>query len=73
MKTQIFPVGNVLKPEVVQRNLQDLHEFAHEHEFRITIPTENEGTVGDLALVYINNTAYLYVKFPVGWKKVTLS
>jgi hypothetical protein len=28
-KTQNFPIGNDFKAEVVQRNLEDLYEFAH--------------------------------------------
>ena len=72
-KTQSFPIANEAKTEVIQRNFQDLFEYAHEHSFRITIPSASEGTVGDLVLVYINNTCYLYAKLPVGWKKVTLS
>jgi hypothetical protein len=69
-KTQNFPIGNDFKAEVIQRNLEDLFIYAHEHGHRITEPTESEGTVGDIVLVKTNNLYYLYVKFIDGWKKV---
>jgi len=58
---------------VVQRNLKSLFEFAHSHRYKTTIPTSNEGDVGDIYLVENSSTFKLYAKFPSGWKSVTLS
>jgi len=69
-KTQNFPIGNEFKSEVIQRNLEDLYEYAHDHSYRETEPTEAEGVVGDILLVKISSLFYVYVKFPDGWKKV---
>ena len=73
-KTQNYPVGNSVKPEVVQRNLEDLFLAAHEHTVRDSAPSDSEGEAGDVFLVNLNGTGYLYAKFPtLGWKRVALS
>jgi hypothetical protein len=73
-KTQNFPIGNDFKAEVVQRNLEDLYEFAHSHTVRTTAPSSSEGSIGDVIPVELSGVGYLYVKFPtIGWKRVALS
>jgi hypothetical protein len=73
-KTQNFPIGNDFKAEVVQRNLEDLYDFAHSHEVRTTEPSANEGSIGDILPVVLSGVYYVYIKFPsVGWKRATLS
>jgi hypothetical protein len=73
-RTQNSPIGNEFKAEVVQRNLEDLFQFAHEHVVRTTAPSASEGAVGDVIPVVISGVGYLYVKFPsIGWKRVQLT
>lgn len=73
-KIQRNPIGADLKPEVVQRNLNELFEYSHTHEIRETAPDINEGSVNDVIPVKISGSYYLYIKFPVvGWKRVLLS
>lgn len=73
-KTQNHPIGNEFKAEVVQRNFEDLFQFAHEHVLRTTAPSSSEGAVGDVVPVLLNGIGYLYVKFPsIGWKRIALS
>jgi hypothetical protein len=72
-KTQNFPISDKPTPEVIQRNLEDLYEFAHSHSVRTSVPTEKEGSVGDIIPVLLNGTDYLYVKLPAGWKRTVLS
>jgi len=73
-ETQNYPIGNELKPEVIQRNLEDLFLFAHQHVVRDSAPNDSEGSPGDIFLVNLNGTGYLYAKFPtLGWKRVALS
>lgn len=74
MKTQDFPISDKPTPETIQRNLEDLFQFAHTHEIRTTAPSSTEGSVGDIVPVLLNGTGYLYIKFStVGWKRVTAS
>lgn len=74
MKTQDFPISDKPSPEVIQRNLEDLFQFAHEHGIRTTAPSSTEGSVGDILPVLLGTTGYLYIKFPeIGWKRVTAS
>jgi hypothetical protein len=74
MKTQSFPVGSELKAEVVQRNLEDLFQDSHTHSVRTTAPSVNEGLVGDIIPVLLNNTPYVYIKYPsIGWKRILAS
>jgi hypothetical protein len=73
-KTQNFPIGNDFKAEVVQRNLEDLYDFAHSHEVRTTEPGISEGSIGDILPVILGGVYYVYIKFPsVGWKRAILS
>ena len=58
---------------VAQRNLENLYEFAHTHDYKTSVPTSNEGNVGDVYLVEVNAVFSLYAKFPSGWKSVVLS
>lgn len=58
---------------IIQDNLGDLFQAAHNHTLRTTVPASNEGNVGDIFLVETSTTFKLYVKFTTGWKSVTLS
>jgi hypothetical protein len=69
MLTQRYPLSSDPKPETIQRNLEDLHEVAHNHDLHTSIPNDREGTVGDIVPVQVGNSSYLYIKFPAGWKR----
>lgn len=73
-KTQNFPIGNTVKPEVVQRNLSDLFLFAHEHVYRTTEPVSTEGAPGDIALVNLDGLTFLYCRYPdpLNWQRTPL-
>lgn len=58
---------------VIQQNLEELFEEAHDHKVLTNAPAETDGSVGDIALVDDGSTTKLYVKFPSGWKSVTLT
>jgi hypothetical protein len=73
-KTQNYPIANDFKAEVVQRNLEDLYEFAHSHDVRTSEPSASEGSIGDIVPVILNGVYYVYIKFPsIGWKRAILS
>lgn len=74
MLTQKNPVGNEVKPEVLQENLRQLFESGHTHLGRSSAPTDSEGSNWDVIPVELAGSAYLYIKFPsLGWKSVLLS
>lgn len=58
---------------VLQDNFSQLFQIAHRHTLRTTAPASNEGNVGDIFLVEVGSTFSIYVKFPSGWKSVTVS
>lgn len=73
MKTQQFPIGSVPTTETLQRNLEELHSFAHTHDLKSVAPTARDGSVGDVWL-YSNGTTFkIYVKFTEGWKSASLT
>lgn len=72
-RTQNFPIGDDFKAEVVQRNLEDLFQAAHEHDALKEAPRASDGVPGDMYPVQINGVFYIYVKFPEGWKRAVLS
>jgi len=58
-----------------QQNFNDIFEAAHQHNYRTTAPSDEEGASGDIALVNLSSTYYLYVKFPspIFWTRVQLT
>lgn len=59
---------------IVQDNFKQLFDLAHTHEVRSTVPAYNEGQVGDIVLVFISPTYYVYAKVTTQmWLRVALS
>jgi hypothetical protein len=58
---------------VLQDNYQQLFQVAHRHSIRTTAPASNEGNITDIILVEDGSTFKIYVKFPSGWKSVTVT
>lgn len=84
MIKQVFSVSPPLQNDVgslkdmasvIQRNLSQLFTNAHTHDILTSAPTSNSGNIGDIELVSLNGTAYLYAKFPspLNWKRIALS
>jgi hypothetical protein len=74
MKTQSFPISDKPSPETLQRNLEDLFQFAHTHDIRTTAPSNTEGAIGDIVPVLLSGVGYVYIKFPdIGWKRIQAS
>jgi len=57
----------------VQQNLREIFENLHIHRVLKEAPTAEEGSIGEIALVTLESTTYLYAKFPLGWKRILLS
>lgn len=58
---------------VIQQVFEELFEEAHDHQVRTTAPAENDGSVGDMALVDDGSTTKIYAKFPSGWRSISLT
>lgn len=68
-KTQQNPIGNDFSATVVQHNLEDLFEFAHDHVVRSTFPSANEGASRDVVIVDTGSVVHICVKTSRGWFK----
>ena len=55
---------------VIQSNLDDLYNDSHRHAIRTSIPLETDGSIGDITIVNLSGTYYIYVKVALAvWKK----
>lgn len=66
-RTQPNPVGNELKSSVVQQNLEELFEFAHDHTVRSSFPASSDGAPGDIAIVDNGTDVYICTRTSRGW------
>lgn len=53
----------------IQGNMDDLYNAAHTHDQIGTVPSDTDGSVGDIELVDTGTNQYLYVRFSSGWKR----
>jgi hypothetical protein len=55
---------------VIQSNFDDIFNDAHTHPLRTSIPLATEGIIGDIVLVNLLGTYYIYAKVDNAvWKK----
>lgn len=66
-KTQNHPTGNDFKAAVLQNNLEELFEAAHDHMVRSTFPAPNEGAPRDIIIVDTGTAVHICVKTSRGW------
>jgi hypothetical protein len=66
-RTQHHPTGNEVKANVVQANLEELFELAHDHVVKRVLPGANDGAIGDIVLYDDNTTVYILIKTSRGW------
>lgn len=66
-KTQNNPVGNQVQANILQLNLEDLYESAHDHVVRATFPAPNEGSPRDMVIVDTGTAVHICVKTSRGW------
>lgn len=73
-KTQKHPIGNEFKANIVQENLLELFQYAHDHAYRTEEPTIKDGNVGDIVLVDLDGLTYLYAKYPdpLNWQRAQM-
>lgn len=53
--------------EIIQRNLGELFDLAHQHGVRIDFPGGTDGTASDIVSVDDGTNVYLLVKTSRGW------
>jgi hypothetical protein len=70
-KTQNHPVGNDFKANVLQENLFELFQYAHDHVVRKSFPLANEGSIRDIVIVDDGTSTYICVKTSRGWFKTS--
>jgi len=68
-QTQKIPIGNEVKANVLQRNLEELYGFAHEHIVRSAFPLASEGSPRDIIIVDTGSAVHICVKTSRGWFK----
>lgn len=55
---------------VIQSNLVDLFQVAHDHPIRTSVPTNSDGNIGDIIVVQTGGNYYLYCKVSADtWKR----
>jgi hypothetical protein len=60
--------------EVIQGNFRDVFQDVHVHPSKTAAPSATDGQVGDIFMVKVSSTWYLYAKVDNStWKKVALS
>jgi hypothetical protein len=59
--------------QVIQESLEDLFEFSHTHDHLTDVPADTDGQVGDIKIVTVAGSRYLYAKTPDGWFRTALS
>ena len=68
-KTQNHPIGNDFKANVLQENIFELFQYAHDHVVRSTFPAANEGASRDIVIVDTGTAVHICIKTPRGWFK----
>lgn len=53
--------------EIIQRNLDELFQLAHQHGVRVSFPGATDGMASDIVAVDDGATVYLLVKTSRGW------
>jgi hypothetical protein len=69
MKTQKNPIGNDFNANVIQENLFQLFQYAHEHVVKNAFPAASDGAIRDVVVVDTGSAVYLCVKTSRGWFK----
>lgn len=67
--TQKNPIGNEVQASVLQLNLLDLFQAAHNHVTRSSFPSSKDGSVNDIQVVDTGSAVYICVKTSRGWFK----
>lgn len=66
-RTQPNPIGNDVIPSVLQDNLLELFQFAHDHPVRSSLPTSSQGASGDIITVDDGTNVYICIRTSRGW------
>lgn len=53
--------------EIIQRNMDELFQIAHQHGVRVTFPGATDGMASDIVSVDNGTSVYLLVKTSRGW------
>lgn len=53
--------------EIIQRNMDEIFQIAHQHGVRVTFPGATDGMASDIVSVDDGTSVYLLVKTSRGW------
>lgn len=67
MERQSHPLGDNPSTTIIQRNLAELFELAHQHRVKSSLPATNDGNSRDIVIVDDGTNVYLAVKTSRGW------
>lgn len=70
-RTQPNPIGNEVKSSVLQQNLEELFELAHEHQIKTSFPSASDGASRDIVIVDDGTNVYACFKTSRGWFRTT--
>lgn len=66
-KAQPHPIGNEANPAILQLNLEELFQDAHDHPVRSTFPSAGEGAPRDIVIVDTGSAVHICIKTSRGW------
>jgi hypothetical protein len=66
-RTQPNPIGNDVKSSVLQQNLEELFQFAHDHPVKSSFPSSSDGASGDMIIVDDGTNVYACFRTSRGW------
>lgn len=62
-------IGNDFNASTSQYLFEELFQLAHDHIIRTSLPSAQEGAVGDILGVDTGTIVYICIKTPRGWFK----
>ena len=66
-RTMPRDIGNDVQPSTVKFLFEELFELAHDHPVRSTLPTAQDGNVGDIVIVDTGTVVRICTKTSRGW------
>ena len=58
---------------LIQLNFERVYDNLHTHGVKTAAPASTDGAIGDVFLVDLSGTPYIYAKLSSGWARVALT
>lgn len=66
-RTMPRDIGNEVQASTAKFLFEELFELAHDHSVRASLPTAQEGNIGDIIIVDTGSAVYICTKTSRGW------